>query len=282
MKTSLEPMTSVTARCCQVANNHGAEPGDIIRVPKTNDMPWSAFLRYARTIRYLEPVQIYSRFRPRPSMGKLRKVARLRAVPGDWFQPLPKHRAQMGPKQFRFLNQEREIETWDEESIPRLWLYNLHYFEYVDGALVRRWIAENPVGQGIGWDPYPTSLRITNWCKWILSGAHAEPDVINSIATQAAWLERRIERHLLANHLLANAKALLFAGSVLECPDADRWCRIGLQIYQEQLPKQILSDGAHVERSPMYHSIILEDLLDVCNLNRALDRRATEFPRYAV
>jgi uncharacterized heparinase superfamily protein len=113
------------------------------------------------------------------------------------------------------------------------------------------------------------------------AGARAEPDVYDSIATQAAWLERRIERHLLANHLLANAKALLFAGSVLECADASRWYRIGLQIYQEQLPKQILSDGAHMERSPMYHSIILEDLLDVCNLNRALDRRITEFPNYA-
>jgi uncharacterized heparinase superfamily protein len=232
-------------------------------------------------MRYLEPIQIYSRFRPRPSLGKVRKVARLRAVPGEWLKPLPKHCAQTGPKRFRFLNQEREIETWNAESIPKLWLYNLHYFDFVDGALVRRWIAENPVGQGIGWDPYPTSLRIANWCKWILSGARVEPDVCNSIATQAAWLERCIERHLLANHLLANAKALLFAGSVMDSADADQWCRIGLQIYQEQLPKQILSDGAHVERSPMYHSIILEDLLDVCNLNRAFDLRMTEFPSYS-
>lgn len=103
----------------------------------------------------------------------------------------------------------------------------------------------------------------------------------NSIATQAAWLERRIERHLLANHLLANAKALLFAGSGLECVDAARWYSIGLHIYLEQLSKQILSDGAHVERSPMYHSIILEDLLDLCNLNRAFDRHILEFPHYA-
>jgi uncharacterized heparinase superfamily protein len=282
MNPSFESMTNVTARCCQIANDYGPErEGGVIEVAETSAKPWNAFLRYARTIRYLEPVQIYSRFRPRPSLRKLHKVARLRAVPGEWLPALTKHCAQTGPNRFRFLNQEREIETWNEESIPRLWLYNLHYFEYVDGALVRRWIAENPLGQGIGWDPYPTSLRIANWCKWILSGACPEPDVYDSIATQAAWLERRIERHLLANHLLANAKALLFAGSVLECTDASRWCRIGQQIYQQQLPKQILSDGAHVERSPMYHSIILEDLLDICNLNRALDRHITEFPSYA-
>ncbi len=282
MKVPFESMTSATARCCQVANGHGPElDGSVIAVPETGATPWSALLRYARTIRYLEPVQIYTRFRPRLSLGKLRKVARLRAVPGEWLQPLIKDRAQMGPNRFRFLNREREIETWNDASIPTLWLYNLHYFEYVDEALVRRWIAENPVGQGIGWDPYPASLRIANWCKWILSGARAEPAVYDSIATQAAWLERRIERHLLANHLLANAKALLFAGSLLECTDAARWRSIGLRIYQEQLPRQILSDGAHVERSPMYHSIILEDLLDVCNLNHAFDRPVAEFPGYA-
>src|SRR5205823_8935042 len=44
---------------------------------------------------------------------------------------------------------------------------------------------------------------------------------------------------------------------------------------------QILSDGAHVERSPMYHSIILEDLLDVCNLNLAFDRDIAAFPSHA-
>jgi uncharacterized heparinase superfamily protein len=214
-------------------------------------------------------------------MRKLQKAARSRAIPGEWLPTITKHCTQTGPNRFRILNQEREIETWNDDSIPRLWLYNLHYFEYVDGTLVGRWIAENPVGQGIGWDPYPTSLRIANWCKWILSGADAQPAVYDSIATQAAWLERRIERHLLANHLLANAKAMLFAGSVLECPDAGRWLNIGQEIYREQLPKQILSDGAHVERSPMYHSIILEDLLDVCNLNCAFARGTTEFPSYS-
>ena len=127
-----------------------------------------------------------------------------------------------GRNRFRFLNQEREITSWNDDSVSRLWLYNLHYFEQVDEPLIERWIAENTIGQGVGWDPYPTSLRIANWCKWILSGASPKSYVYGSIATQAAWIEKRIERHLLANHLLANAKALIF-GCVLECPDADRW-----------------------------------------------------------
>ena len=35
---------------------------------------------------------------------------------------------------------------------------------------------------------------------------------------------------------------------------------------QAELKEQILSDGGHFERSPMYHSMILEDCLDLVNV----------------
>ena len=35
----------------------------------------------------------------------------------------------------------------------------------------------------------------------------------------------------------------------------------------QELDEQFLNDGGHFERSPMYHSIILEDLLDIIELN---------------
>ena len=41
----------------------------------------------------------------------------------------------------------------------------------------------------------------------------------------------------------------------------------GIRILNEQLKEQILNDGGHFERSPMYHCIILEDLLDLNNLS---------------
>jgi hypothetical protein len=65
---------------------------------------------------------------------------------------------------------------------------------------------------------------------------------------------------------MANAKALIFAGSYFQGPEADQWRRIGLSVLSAQLPVQVLSDGGHYELSPMYHSIILEDLLDLVNL----------------
>ena len=41
----------------------------------------------------------------------------------------------------------------------------------------------------------------------------------------------------------------------------------GIHIYKKQLKDQILQDGGHFEKSPMYHAIILEDILDIINLS---------------
>ena len=39
----------------------------------------------------------------------------------------------------------------------------------------------------------------------------------------------------------------------------------------DELSEQILSDGGNFELSTMYHSIILEDLLDLYNLHKLFD-----------
>lgn len=127
-------------------------------------------------------------------------------------------------------------------------------------VLIKQWIAENPVGFGNGWEPYPISLRVVNWVKWMRKNPSlAGEEIVNSIDRQVRWLLPRLEYHLLANHLLANAKALVFAGKHLK---NDGWLKKGLSIYRKELPEQVLSDGVHFELSPMYHSIMLEDVLD--------------------
>lgn len=189
----------------------------------------------------------------------------------------------LGPDAFRFLNVEGTVvdaRGWNDPAQKRLWIYNLHYFDDLaaDNAagraewhhsLVRRWIDENPPGHGAGWEPYPTSLRIVNWIKWSLAQPHGPGQhVFDSLAMQTRWLNRHIEFHLLGNHLLANAKALVFAGIFFEGPEADGWLRAGLDILARELPEQILPDGGHFERSPMYHSIMLEDVLDLLNVSQ--------------
>lgn len=239
--------------------------------------------RYFHTLRYLRPIQFYSRlaqrlYRPRPNLSP---PPPLRTPTGTLTPPLCRPRSLLGPTRFLFLNECRELTSpmdWDASEVPKLWRYNLHYFDdltAVDAAdrndwheaLLDRWIAENPPGRGTGWEPYPLSVRIVNWVKRSLAGRPLSSDQISSLAVQARFLAEQIEWHLLGNHLLTNAKALIFAGFYFAGAEADRWRSTGLDILDDQLPEQILADGGHYERSPMYHSLMLEDLLDLINLH---------------
>lgn len=198
-----------------------------------------------------------------------------------------------GPVSFRFLNEDGSLTGgWDPCSQSKLWRYNLHYFDDLnaDGfpgrqdwhlALIDRWIMENPPGVGSGWEPYPLSLRIVNWIKWSLAGKKLETAWKHSLAVQVRYLAKRLEYHLLGNHLFANGKALIFAGIFFKGKEAAGWLEKGLVILKRELTEQILSDGGHFERSPMYHSIILEDLMDLLNLERVFPEVVTERTRTA-
>jgi len=244
---------------------------------------------YLRTIHYLRPVQIYGRlwrkfYHPKPD---LRPPPPLREPSGRWSAPFKKIPSLLALNRFRFLNEEHEISLlfdWNRPDWDKLWLYNLHYFNDLNAdwassrcewhkALFARWIAENPPGTGNGWEPYPLSLRIVNWIKWALTGNNLPREVLESLVVQVRFLVKRLEYHLLGNHLLANAKALVIAGHFFEGKEADAWSARGARILSRELPKQILEDGGHYERSPMYHSIVLEDLLDLLNLVRCYSDR---------
>lgn len=239
-------------------------------------------LLYAHTLRHLRPGQVVHQLRRRifpprpprsaPAITGLR--ANLRHHP-FLATPAPAN------GRIAFLNAERALDPaapdWVQADAPKLWRYNLHYFDYLGwpavatadkAALIGDWIRRVPVGATDAWEPYPVSLRVVNWLKYALT---LSPDAIPrhwlaSLAHQTAALEGDLEYHLLANHLLKNGKALVFAGACLEGPPAPRWLALGLDILLAEAEAQVLPDGGHVERSPMYHCIVLEDYLDVVNL----------------
>lgn len=241
--------------------------------------------RYWHTLRHLRPVQFYGRAwfrlaRPRPD---LRAPPPRREGGHGWQAPARRRASLTGADTVVFLNRPGRIATaadWNSPAHDKLWLYNLHYFDDLaaEGAadrrtwhetLIERWIDENPPGHGNGWEPYPLSLRIVSWVKWMLAGNAPTPAMLASLAVQTRFLARRLEWHLLGNHLLANAKALVYAGLFFAGPEAEAWRATGLAILARELPEQVLADGGHFELSPMYHAIILEDLLDLANLGAA-------------
>lgn len=237
------------------------------------------------TVRHLKPIQIYSRLAvglPRTAVDA-RPAPPLRPQSGAWVPQAPGPVALLDRWRVTFLNEMGDIsrpQQWNDPAKSKLWLYNLHYFDDLAGPvsadraamqriLVERWIAENPPPMGNGWEPYPVSLRVVNWIKWHLGGQQLKAPWLDSLATQVRWLETHLEWHLLGNHILANAKALVVAGMCFAGPEAERWLAKGLDIYRHELDEQILSDGGHFELSPMYHAIILNDLLDLLNMSRA-------------
>ncbi|MDZ4251829.1 MAG: alginate lyase family protein [Sulfuritalea sp.] len=240
--------------------------------------------RYWHTIRYLKPVQIYGRlwFRLRRPAPDLRPVPELRECAGQWALPARRRPSLIGPGRFCFLNETHELRAgmWDDPALPRLWRYNLHYFDDLNAqdvvsrrtlhaALLVQWVHENPPGTGSGWEPYPASLRIVNWIKWALAGNALPAECVQSLAVQARHLTRRLEFHLLGNHLFANAKALVFAGMFFDGEEAARWLETGMGILAREIPEQILADGGQFERSTMYHALAFEDMLDLINVRRS-------------
>jgi uncharacterized heparinase superfamily protein len=213
-----------------------------------------------------------------------------------WRSYVEREPALISPNKVVFLNVDADISDvsiWNDQKYAKLWLYNLHYFDDLTAQdsekrvdwhkqLIQRWINENQAGRGNGWEPYPTSLRIVNWVKWCLSGNEPAEPMRDSLAVQTRWLSKKLEFHILGNHLLANAKALCFAGLYFSGLEADNWYCRGLKILEAQLEEQVLPDGGHFELSPMYHLIVLEHLLDLAQLMRVYQRQVPPYLHDAI
>jgi uncharacterized heparinase superfamily protein len=190
---------------------------------------------------------------------------------------------------FNFLNESHNLYEvgWDNENISKLWRYNLHYFEFLlqdnigeknqeEAAILEKWIDENEFGKGTAWEPYPTSLRIINCIKWHLKTGKLSDKAMLSLWNQTRWLTSRPEYHLLGNHLFINAKALLFSCAFFQLDENAKIYKKAIKILNAELDEQFLADGAHFELSPMYHSLAMEDLLDLLSISSLLPK---SFPK---
>jgi uncharacterized heparinase superfamily protein len=190
---------------------------------------------------------------------------------------------------FTFLGETRDLGLpipWDRPDLIEalLWKTHLHEFSYAidlalahretgdrafrDGffALARAWTEAQPIAapgfQLVAWNERAVATRLLHWsAAGSLFGLRAsDPDAAwlgGEIARHALFLRDNLALDLLANHLFRDAAALVFAHEVLGCaPDA-------AALFERCVREQILADGAHVERCPMYHAVCLADLVDL-------------------
>ncbi|GAB3503534.1 alginate lyase family protein [Spirosoma knui] len=235
--------------------------------------------RLWRTIRHLKGRQITYQV-----VNRLRSRALLRlpeTVLQSQFLHVPKADKTVSWRDgtFTFLNQSvdsaclmssaaQETFNWNYAANGKLWTYNLNYFDFLNQpdlpvqqglAFIQGFISQAS-GIADGLEPYPTSLRIINWVQF-LSRNQIRDSVINvHLFAQADLLSRRLEYHLAGNHLLENGFSLLTAALYFRHKG---WWRMATKLVRAELATQVLADGGHDERSPMYHQVLLDRLLDV-------------------
>jgi hypothetical protein len=175
---------------------------------------------------------------------------------------------------------------WDSKAQGPLFAYHLHQQEYLRLASfdadsrahrIRDWIQSHPAGTG--WDPHPISLRLLCWGKLLLTPdglpdeASFRAEVLRSMADQVATLVAGLEVRLQANHLLSNLLSIVWGGLLVDNEESVGW-RGHASLLVDELDAQIHPDGGHEERSPMYHSLLLENILDLFNVCSATPGRA--------
>lgn len=237
-----------------------------------------------RTARYLKPVQVVYQVRNR--LIKSRKLSFFEKDLGQAsnliFFPLLNTpvvlKINETHRQFEFLNLSQIYQKrvdWNDQKHGRLWNYNLQYLDFLrqknistkekTGLLLdlyqELWSGNLPL------EPYPASLRIMNVIRFLSTETNVEDKevLIRFLSAEVNYLSKNLEYHLLGNHLLENAFALLMGGfffkNSLLIARAER-------LLSNELDEQILNDGAHFELSPMYHQILFFRVLEALNYTK--------------
>ena len=243
-------------------------------------------IRFFQTIRHLKLEQIFFRiyyffykglsnsFYPNVEINRINKDI--------FIEPIKKRNSLNEKGNFIFSYEEQNLDmvNWHQDSKELLWQFNLHYFDFLQSdnfrlshdkkvKLIHDWILKNPVKKGVGWHPYPLSLRLVNWIKWAIINDYRDEEFIKSIFDQAYFLQSKLERHLLGNHFFSNIKALLFVSFFLDGASLKKWRARFIGFLNREIVEQVNQDGGHFELSPMYHLIFLEDILDLINISKA-------------
>ena len=226
-----------------------------------------------RTVRHLKPVQVFYQVKYRLKKPAYIQLKAPDSVKGKLAaEPIPKYKSIEG-NTFTFLNLEHEFAGWNFTENGMLWAYNQNYFDWINqegiseaecSKWIDKFIKDQPSNK-VGLDPYPIALRSINWLKFFCRFPDSATKLrLDSLYSQIKLLEKKLEYHLLGNHLLEDAYALYICASYF---NDERLLTKARKLLLSQLKEQVLPDGAHYEQSPMYHCILLDRLLDCININ---------------
>lgn len=246
----------------------------------------SSLGKIIRTVRYLKNIQIIYQLRnrlfpvriQRNTLTKNFDVNPLRLVPFPFVKQIIGENTT-----FTFLNLSKQFDRdidWTFAQHGKLWNYNLHYLDFINQENVDENIRVEHIKSIYAFldkhpqhiEPYPVSLRAMNLIRFLSNRPDIErhnPEIVRALYNELKYLHRNYEFHLLGNHVLENAFAMLMGSCYFSNLE---WRKKAENILESQLKEQILNDGAHFELSPMYHQIIFWRVLE------ALSYLSTEHP----
>jgi len=231
---------------------------------------------FYRTVKHLKPIQVIYQVKNRLNKPKALFNYALPvelSVKLDFF-PLPEVKqvlaVQEGKYCFDFLNLVQSYSgniEWNDQLHGKLWNYNLQYVDFLrqeDIASLTRcdilldlycklWSGNVPL------EPYPVSLRIMNMIRFLSSYPEHYDKFKEFLYAEIHYISKNLEYHLLGNHLLENAFALLMGSYFF---DHGEWKSKASVLLEREMNEQVMADGAHFELSPMYHQIILFRVLE--------------------
>jgi hypothetical protein len=234
---------------------------------------------YFYTVRYLKPIQIFYQVFYIFLNSISRKPLDLSKRQNLKFTYLKytislENSSYKGDNKFIFLNISHQFEyriDWELMEYGKLWQYNLAYFDFLNNSnlnkangllLINNFIDSQNQLKSCN-EPYPISLRLINWIRFVNIHQIDDSRIIDAIYNQAKRLLQRLEYHLLGNHLLENGFCLLHIAKFFS---NEYFYQIATKILFKQLNEQILPDGGHFELSPMYHQIIFFRVLESIDL----------------
>ncbi|WP_263260785.1 alginate lyase family protein [Pseudomonas sp. RIT-PI-S] len=131
------------------------------------------------------------------------------------------------------------------------------------------WIEENPYAGSVNWAcTMEVALRIFTW-SWFFHVFHNSPswedsvfreNFLRTLFLHVQFTELHIERSdINGNHYTADAAGLVFGGLFLgEGGKPRHWADEGWRILNEEITKQVFSDGVDFEASIPYHRLVAE------------------------
>lgn len=128
------------------------------------------------------------------------------------------------------------------------------------------WHEANPFQRGINWaSALEVAFRALSWI-WVyhLAGSHMsaafQRRLVQGLYRHGLHLENNLSVYFSPNtHLLGEAVVLHALGVLLPAlPRSRQWAQTGARIVEEQLDRQVRSDGTHFEQSSYYHVYALD------------------------